>query len=63
MFQPLKRGADASAKHDRGLGLGLYIASEIAKAHGGDIEARSDAEGTVFAVRLPRRKAAVASAT
>ena len=42
------------------LGLGLYIASEIAKAHGGAIEARSDDAETVFAVTLPRRRQASA---
>ena len=58
IFEPLKRGArhdDASAA-DSSLGLGLYIAREIAKAHGGGIDVRSDATETVFAVRLPRRQ-------
>jgi signal transduction histidine kinase len=41
-----------------GLGLGLYIVSEIAKAHGGDVEARCEGEQTTFAVRLPRQPAA-----
>jgi len=36
------------------LGLGLYIAREIATAHGGNIEARSDPTETVFAANLPR---------
>jgi signal transduction histidine kinase len=36
------------------LGLGLYIAREIARAHGGEIQARSDNTETVFAVYLPR---------
>lgn len=56
IFDPLQRGADqsASASDDVGLGLGLYIASEIAKAHHGRIDARSDPTETVFEVRLPR---------
>ncbi|MET0400251.1 MAG: ATP-binding protein [Longimicrobiaceae bacterium] len=38
-----------------GLGLGLYIAAEIARAHGGSIRAESSVEaGTVFTVELPR---------
>jgi signal transduction histidine kinase len=38
-----------------GLGLGLYIANEIARAHGGTIRAESSLEaGTVFTVELPR---------
>ncbi len=36
-----------------GLGLGLYIVSEIAKAHGGSIAVDSDDERTVFRVSLP----------
>jgi signal transduction histidine kinase len=58
IFEPLKRGPNHDSEHDAGssLGLGLYIAREIAKAHGGDIEARSDETETVFAVHLPRRR-------
>lgn len=57
IFDPLKRGPDKENKYDadRSLGLGLYIAREIAKSHGGSIEARSDELETVFAVILPRR--------
>jgi two-component system CheB/CheR fusion protein len=45
------RGVGAS-----GLGLGLYIAREIALAHGGTIDVDSAAgEGTTFTVRLPLR--------
>ncbi|NOV23933.1 HAMP domain-containing histidine kinase [Cupriavidus necator] len=54
IFDPLKRGPDPHHKNAPGLGLGLYIASEIARAHQGSIEARSDPAGTVFEVRLPR---------
>jgi phosphoserine phosphatase RsbU/P len=36
----------------------LYIAREIAVAHGGDIDVESSEEaGTVFTVRLPRNRA------
>jgi len=56
IFDPLKRGPghESRSSADGSLGLGLYIAREIAKAHGGDIEARSDSTETVFTVRLPR---------
>ncbi|MDF3083186.1 sensor histidine kinase [Burkholderia sola] len=57
IFDPLERGeADRSRRtgDDAGLGLGLFIANEIAKAHRGWIDARSDQTETVFAVRLPR---------
>lgn len=54
MFEPLKRGTGNTGH--AGLGLGLYIVREIAKGHGGTVEARSDDRGTVFTVLLPRRK-------
>jgi signal transduction histidine kinase len=57
LFAPLQRGQHDERKYDpdAGLGLGLYIAREIATAHGGEIEARSEGPETIFSVRLPRR--------
>jgi signal transduction histidine kinase len=55
MFDPLQRGPDAGAAQGGSLGLGLYISREIAIAHGGTIEVRSDERETVFTVRLPRQ--------
>jgi signal transduction histidine kinase len=59
IFEPLKRGLDHPlvAGGDGGMGLGLYIAREIAIAHHGDISAKSDEDETVFTVRLPRLSA------
>lgn len=56
IFEPLKRGLDGQllSGTDGSMGLGLYIAREIATAHGGDIAAKSDEKETVFTVRLPR---------
>lgn len=58
MFDPLTQGAREhrqSQGSDGGLGLGLYISREIARAHGGDIKARSSAAaGTTFTVTLAR---------
>ncbi|WP_175775439.1 sensor histidine kinase [Burkholderia anthina] len=56
IFDPLQRGEDRSKRtgDDVGLGLGLFIASEIAKAHRGRIDARSDPTETIFSVRLPK---------
>ncbi|MFM0224188.1 ATP-binding protein [Paraburkholderia dipogonis] len=57
LFDPLQRGPNHQDKNaDTSLGLGLYIAREIAKAHGGEIDARSDELETVFSARLPRNK-------
>jgi PAS domain S-box-containing protein len=60
MFEPFCRGSSLrDASRARGLGLGLYIAREIVRAHGGALEVDSDAaRGTTFTVRLPRRVAA-----
>ena len=57
IFDPLKRGLRQVNRNDvgSGLGLGLFIVREIARAHGGEVTVRSDKEETVFAVRLPRR--------
>jgi len=51
LFAPFARGT-ARAKSE-GLGLGLYIASQIAKAHGGTLTAWSTPEETVFLFRMP----------
>ncbi|MFL5299307.1 MAG: ATP-binding protein [Anaeromyxobacteraceae bacterium] len=49
LFDPFRSG-DAKA----GLGLGLFIVREIARAHGGSVAVRSDARATTFTVLLPR---------
>jgi signal transduction histidine kinase len=51
LFQPFFRGAVRRSRE--GLGLGLYIASEIARAHGGEIVATSTADETCFTLRMP----------
>jgi sigma-B regulation protein RsbU (phosphoserine phosphatase) len=50
LFQPFFRGQSSN----QGLGLGLYIASEIARAHGGEIEVASAAGETRFTLHIPR---------
>jgi signal transduction histidine kinase len=51
LFQPFFRADVQPAR--QGLGLGLYIASEIARAHGGTLEATSNPEKTSFVFRMP----------
>ena len=52
VFQPFWRHGTSSERE--GLGLGLFICAEIARAHGGQIEViSSSAHGTTFAARLP----------
>jgi len=51
LFQPFYR-VSAQEAH-QGLGLGLYIASEIARAHGGSIDVTSSPQETRFTFRMP----------
>ncbi|MBU1316415.1 MAG: GAF domain-containing sensor histidine kinase [Alphaproteobacteria bacterium] len=51
LFQPFKRGDGGSSM--QGLGLGLYIASQIAEAHGGSLAVNSDESETRFTFRMP----------
>ena len=54
IFEPLKHGISSEGPPaSESLGLGLYIAREIAKSHGGDIQAKSSKARTVFSVTLP----------
>ena len=65
LFEAFRQGGASSARdggHWRasggpargGLGLGLYIANQIVRAHGGTITARSGEQGTTFRVELPK---------
>jgi phosphoserine phosphatase RsbU/P len=51
LFKPFFRGDVRPSK--QGLGLGLYIAFEIAKAHGGTLDVRSSPVETRFIFRMP----------
>lgn len=54
LFQPLVRGSTGGAS--RSVGLGLFIVSEIAKAHGGRVSVSSSVQrGTTFTATFPRR--------
>jgi len=50
IFDPFQRGEERGS----GLGLGLYIVREIARAHGGDVSVVSSShQGTTFTLCLP----------
>ena len=59
IFEPPVRGSSAEypKKNRRGsIGLGLYIARQVARSHGGTLEATSTLQdGTAFTMRLPRQ--------
>ncbi|WP_372836603.1 GAF domain-containing sensor histidine kinase [Puniceibacterium confluentis] len=50
LFMPFERGGDRPSRE--GLGLGLFIASEIAKGHDGTLDVVSDDHETVFTFRM-----------
>ncbi len=54
LFQPFQRGEKRPSR--QGLGLGLYIAHEVARAHGGTLDVVSTREETRFTFRMPNNK-------
>jgi len=50
LFEPFERNTEGNRD---GLGLGLYIASQIAKAHDGVLMVASDADATTFTFKMP----------
>jgi sigma-B regulation protein RsbU (phosphoserine phosphatase) len=57
LFQPFFRGEVRPSQ--QGLGLGLHIASEIAKAHGGELKVQSNPEETRFTFEMPLRESSL----
>jgi signal transduction histidine kinase len=53
LFQPFFRGSSQTS--NQGLGLGLFISAEIARAHGGTLEVSSSDEETRFTLRFLAR--------
>lgn len=56
VFEQFYRLDSARQSKNGGAGLGLAIAKEIVRLHGGQISAQSQAEVTVFTVELPQKK-------
>jgi phosphoserine phosphatase RsbU/P len=55
IFDAFRRGRTDHPSRANGLGLGLFIAQQIARSHEGSITVTSsEIEGTTFRVRLPR---------
>jgi hypothetical protein len=50
LFQPFFRGSSQTS--NQGLGLGLFISAEIARAHGGTLEVSSSDDETRFTLRF-----------
>ena len=53
IFEPLHRAPSEPPRAPGSLGLGLYIASQIAEAHGGRLEVHSDEAATRFTFLMP----------
>jgi sigma-B regulation protein RsbU (phosphoserine phosphatase) len=51
LFLPFVRATERESQ--QGLGLGLFIAHEIAAAHGGTLTVTSDQQETRFTLRIP----------
>jgi len=55
IFDPFRRGGQGARRAGGGLGLGLYIVDQIARAHGARASMRSsEAEGTTVTVTFPK---------
>jgi signal transduction histidine kinase len=61
IFERFGRVDPARTRTAGGVGLGLSIVGAIVKAHGGSCTVRSDEEGTVFSLYLPRRRTLASS--
>ena len=57
LFKPYYRGEGIGSK--QGLGLGLFISSQIARAHGGKMEVESNSEETIFTLVMPAKQGQV----
>jgi chemotaxis family two-component system sensor kinase Cph1 len=65
MHDPFKTGTlnPSNARNPGGLGLGLYIASEVTRAHGGTLRYAHDGERVSFAMEIPCHATTVTTGT
>lgn len=57
VFEPFRRLDQARSRDKGGVGLGLYLCRQIARAHGGDVSAegrRDGAQGARMVIELPK---------
>ncbi|WP_113906816.1 sensor histidine kinase [Aliidiomarina celeris] len=54
IFEPFYRGKNSTQSKVEGVGLGLYLCAQIARAHGGRLEVNSElGSGSCFQAHLP----------
>jgi signal transduction histidine kinase len=51
--EPFFRPDSSRARETGGTGLGLYLARQVARAHGGDLSLEKTADGALFVVAMP----------
>jgi signal transduction histidine kinase len=51
--EPFYRSDASRARETGGTGLGLYLARQVARAHGGDLALEETADGALFVVAIP----------
>jgi signal transduction histidine kinase len=61
IFEMGFRGADDIRKEPSGTGIGLFVARNLLKAHGGDVSARSENDLFITTMRLPRIEGRIAT--
>lgn len=56
LFRKFYRVEQSRSQNTGGTGLGLAIVHQIAELHGGDVQVKSDLDGTAFTVMLPLKQ-------
>lgn len=54
IFEPFRGRCEERGRRGGGLGLGLYIVQQLARAHGGEVVVRTGDGRTCFTIALPR---------